>query len=342
MPFGSEVHFSMRYFGSKAFAAPTVCKEVSKKIPNGTVCDPFGGIGVVGSLFKAMGYTVLSGDHLTFPHFFQIALIESNRIPSFRKLRGHLGLDSLGEFHCWINTKKKNSGWLIREYSEKRHFFTKENAYRIEAIRALIINWTNADLITYRERAFLLASLINSFDKVANTAGTYYAYLKSWDRKALNPFKFDFLRPQKGTTDCRCLLSEAKDITQLQKYDILYLDPPYNRRSYAHYYHLPETIALQETPRVHGMSGIPFGSKLVSEFTRPSLSASALKEIVENADFNMLAFHYSDNGLINAKEIQKILRSYGKVEKFYVKTKGYTIKRTSRTIDHTIYIVGNG
>lgn len=332
----------MRYFGSKAFAAPVVCKELSKRIPNGTVCDPFGGIGVVGTLFKEMGYTVLSGDHLTFPHYFQIALIESNRTPSFRKLRDHLGLDSLSEFHYWINTKKKNRGWLVREYSEKRHFFTRDNARKIEAIRALITNWTNADLITYRERAFLLASLINSFDKVANTAGTYYAYLKSWHRKALNPFKFDLLHPQKGATNCRSLLSEAKDITQLQKYDILYLDPPYNARSYGHYYHLPETIALQKTPRVHGMSGIPLCIKPISDFSRPALSVAALKEIVENADFNVLAFHYSDNGLISAKEIQNILRPFGRVEKSHVQTKGYTTKQTPRTIDHTVYIVENG
>ncbi len=53
-----------------------------------------------------------------------------------------------------------------------------ENARRIEVCRQLIDEWIEAEEITDTESSSLIASLINSFDTVANTAGTYYAYLK--------------------------------------------------------------------------------------------------------------------------------------------------------------------
>ena len=38
--------------------------------------------------------------------------------------------------------------------------------------------------------------------------------------------------------------------------DILYLDPPYNHRQYATNYHLLETVAKYDNPKIHGKTGL--------------------------------------------------------------------------------------
>ncbi|MHC4496206.1 MAG: DNA adenine methylase, partial [Planctomycetota bacterium] len=242
----------MRWFGSKQSTVKQVFELVAERVGPGLFCDPFGGIGVVGAFFKKRGYTVWSGDILTSAHYFQVARIERNRLPSFRKLRRALRLSSPEEVVHMLNTGCGRDGWFVREYAEKRRFFTRANALRINACRLQINRWRRQRLLTRSEHAVVMASLIQSMDKIANTAGTYYAYLKDWYRKALRPFRFELLRPVSGSPDCRSLLSRAEDLVNKAEFDILYLDPPYNQRSYSRYYHLPETLARAEAPRVYG------------------------------------------------------------------------------------------
>ncbi|WP_275427053.1 hypothetical protein, partial [Stenotrophomonas maltophilia] len=57
----------------------------------------------------------------------------------------------------------------------QRAFFTYENAAKLDAMRQRVGEWDENGLIDETERAYLLTALINAADKVANTAGTYYA-----------------------------------------------------------------------------------------------------------------------------------------------------------------------
>ncbi len=176
-------------------------------------------------------------------------------------------------------------------------------------------------------------------DKVANTAGTYYAYLKTWYRKARRPFRFELLSVAKGKTGCRSFLCEAKKLVSMRSYDILYLDPPYNERSYWGYYHLPETIASEGKPAIRGKSGIPLLGKLTSDFNKPHQARDAFMDLLKVARFKLLAFHYSDDGLITPKEIRKILAPYGKIERYVLKSRGYTTEKVTRAVDHRLYLV---
>src|SRR6185436_6043411 len=115
--------------------------------------------------------------------------------------------------------------------------------------RIRINQWCRNNWVTQNQRAVLLASLINSMDRVANTAGTYYAYLKSWHRKALKPFRFELVRSSRGPQKGHCILADANTLVGSREYDILYLDPPFNERCYSSYYHLPESLARRHTPR---------------------------------------------------------------------------------------------
>jgi adenine-specific DNA-methyltransferase len=241
----------------------------------------------------------------------------------------------------YLNSLKPKNGWIVKEYSNKRAFFTKKNAAKIQACRREIMEWRLKGWLNYDEHAVLLASLICSMDKIANTAGTYYAFLKTWHRKALIDFRFDLIMPSFSTMKGCCACQPAEDLVQRRRFDILYLDPPYNERSYAQYYHLPETIALEKTPKVHGLSGIPDHISTTSDFNRPKKAANALKRILDKANFRLLIFHYSDQGIISPDEITDILSIYGKIENLIISSNGYTTKKKNRSIKHHLYIVHN-
>jgi adenine-specific DNA-methyltransferase len=307
----------------------------------GSFCDPFGGIGSVGSYLKSKGYDVWSGDILNFAFFFQIARLRASDRPIFEKILDGLRLRDHDDLMRYLNSITPRYGWFVREYSEKRCFFTDRNARQIQACRREIRAWAQRGWVDHDERAVLLASLINSMDKVANTAATYYAFLKTWYRKALNEFEFQLLQPVSSGSDGHCFREPANVLVRRQHFDILYLDPPYNERSYAHYYHLPETIALEITPSVHGVSGIAKEISYGSEFNRPRKAAKALADLLDNASFNLLVFHYADGGIITPQEVRNILSPYGKVQDFLLESKGYTTKPRERTIKHHLYMVNN-
>jgi len=328
----------MRYFGSKVSTLDILYGHISSRVPTGSFCDPFGGIGSVGSYFQARGYEVWSGDILKFPHFFQIARLKFSPL-FFEKLLAHLGLSSHFDLICYMNSITPKNGWFVKEYAINRMFFTVRNAMQIQSCRLQIQKWAKLSLITYEEHAVLLASLINSMDKVANTAGTYYAFLKTLYRKAENAFKFELIQPLPFESKGFCFNEPAESLVSRKHFDVLYLDPPYNQRSYSHYYHLPETIAQEKTPIVHGMSGIPKLISCVSGFNSPREAKKSLTNVIDSAKFNLLVFHYADDGIIPEKEVKDLLSSYGNVEDFLIDSKGYTTIRNHRKQEHHLYLV---
>ena len=42
--------------------------------------------------------------------------------------------------------------------------------------------------------------------------------------------------------------------------DTVYLDPPYTKRQYASYYHIPETIAYHDEPKVEALPAFARGN----------------------------------------------------------------------------------
>ena len=329
----------MRYFGSKVSTIESVYNLISNRITRGSFCDPFGGIGTVGSYFKERGYNVWTGDILSAAHSFQITRVQLSHTPLFKELRTALGLGTRREIVELLNDDLRIDGWLTRHYARERKFFTISNAQHIDACRIRINAWCRKGWVTDSERAVFLSSLINSVDRVANTAGTYYAYLKSWHRKALKPFRFDFVPSTPGQKNCNSLLLEAESLVRLRQFDVLYLDPPFNERCYSSYYHLPETLANQKTPGVRGASGMPTLKRTKSDFNRPRFASAALEHLLGQAQFKLLAFHYSDDGIISKRFIRKLLGAYGKVEEFKITSRGYTTAQQSRTIDHRLYLV---
>src|SRR5690606_31872930 len=108
-------------------------------------------------------------------------------------------------------------------------------------------------LFSENEYYFLIGSLLESVTKFSNTSGTYEAFLKKWDSRALKKFE---IKPLEMAT-CETLydLNEVynEDANQLIRKiegDILYIDPPYTITEYSSAYHVLETIARYDYPKI--------------------------------------------------------------------------------------------
>ena len=315
---------------------------MQRECPTGSFCDPFGGIGIVGSLFKRNGYAVTTGDHLLHAHYSQVARVQRDRTPSFRRLRKSLGLPTARSVVDELNRQRSPaSSWLVRQYAIERRFFTPDNARRIAGCRNAIHRWHTNGLLSAQETAVLLASLVDAMDRVSNTAGTYYAYLKTWYRKSLYPFRFQLIRPTRGTSRCKSLFGDARSIVSESHFDVLYLDPPHNSRRYSGYYHLPETICRAGAPRIHGLAGIPDRPGIRSDYNSPRLALNALSTLLQTSSFRLLIFHYADDGLIPPTEIRQLLSTLGELSETVISAPGYTSTSRSRQVEQRLYCVKN-
>lgn len=87
------------------------------------------------------------------------------------------------------------------------------------------------DNLSEKEYAILLASLVYSADKIANTCGHYDAYIQGETLK--DAFHFDFIKPYDlHDKQIEIYREDANILAKKIECDIAYIDPPYNRRQY--------------------------------------------------------------------------------------------------------------
>jgi adenine-specific DNA-methyltransferase len=270
-----------------------------------------------------MGLGIVTGDVLNLSHVFQVAQIKLNRAPAFRKLTQSGAFARFSEMSpsdgviAQLNAAKPLWGYLSTHFSSAstagRTFFTEENASKLDGMRAQIKSWRSAALLSDLEEKYLLAALVDAADRVANTAGTYYAHLKHISRKAVKPVALRVPQITKNSYENICNLKPANDVVRSHRSDLLYLDPPYNERDYSGYYHLPETIVLGDAAQPKGKSGVPsLPRQEVSDFCRPAKATKALEVLLDDATAKHIIVHYATEGLIPHKAILRMLRDKGK------------------------------
>jgi adenine-specific DNA-methyltransferase len=314
----------MRYIGSKVATLAKLSEIIARRAPDArSFCDPFAGTCTVARHFKRLGLKIVTGDVLQLSFAFQTATIGLNREPRFTSVlasgvaRREKDQTANQAVFAHLNALPGRRGYITRHFSTaggaKRLFFTVDNAMRIDAIREAIAEWNNAKMLTSKEQLFLLAALIDGADKVANTAGTYWAHLKRLSRKAAKRINVVPLPISDNGVTNTCNLMDARELVATSDADILYLDPPYNEREYSGYYHLPETLARWDSPTPSGRSGVPKSPRgQRSDFCNPSLAESALEEVVRRTKCRYILVHYTPNGLVPHRRILSMLNSLGR------------------------------
>lgn len=338
----------MRYIGNKTNLLNNI-DQVIKENCDGEekiFCDLFSGTSSVARYFKNR-YKIISNDLLYFSYVLQKATIENNNIPEFKKLKNKLKTENILDYleMSKINSKENNKKFIYKNYSPnencERMYLTSQNAQRIDYIRNTIEKWKVEELIDDSEYFYLLASLIEGVPFISNITGTYGAYLKDWDKRALKGFEMIRLNVVNNFQKNECYREDSNELIKKIRGDILYIDPPYNSRQYLPNYHLLETIAKYDEPKINGKTGIRDYNEEKSNYCIKSKVFNELDELISNAKFKHIIMSYNQEGILKEEEIEKILKKYGdeNTYKLYkIPYKKYQNKLTKQLEEHYEYI----
>ena len=298
----------MNYIGSKYklsdFIYSSVKSIVGDDLSDKIFCDLFAGTGVVGRNFKKEVKKVISNDMEFYSY-----VLNKNYIENHEFLDNEIYIKELNETNG-------EEGFIFNEYSENgkanRLYFSEHNGKKIDAIRTKIEFWKTEKKISSALYYFLLASLLESADKVANTASVYGAFLKKIKKTAqkeliLEPaiFEINSHSHEVYNEDSNLLIKKIKG-------DILYLDPPYNAREYGANYHLLNTIAKYDNFTPKGKTGLRVYSK--SAFCKKKEVEKSFDDLIKNANFKYIFLSYNNEGIMSSETIKKILSNYGKYD----------------------------
>ncbi len=319
-----------RFLGSKYkllnFIEETVnqhCKDIK------SVIDVFSGTGVVGNLFLKDGKEVYFNDYLKSNYYSYKAFFEPVKV-GIEKLE-----NIINEYN---NTKVNEENYFSENFSNT--YFSKRDCRKIGFIRDDIEKKYSQKKINEREKSILIASLIYSMDKVANTVGHYDAYRKI--KKIEDRFFMYMLDiKEKGEKKSHISNQDANDLIKNVKADLVYIDPPYNSRQYCDAYHLLENIAVWDKPKVYGVAKKMDRTNLKSKYCT-NRAVEAFDDLIKNCHCKYILVSYNNtadksNSRSNAKisdlQIKEILEKKGKVKVFEKSYNNFTTGK-STSINH--------
>jgi len=216
-------------------------------------------------------------------------------------------------------------GFIRRTYTPAggRLFFTEENGGRIDAIRQELERargWVS-EKVYY----VALACLLHAACCVANTAGTFAAYLKRLKPSALRPLGLDAQRvgipSYSGSSPASlCHQGDAASVAEAaaQACDLVYLDPPYMFRQYGSYLHLLSTIVAGDCPATYGLVGTRTGWQPSLYCIKRQCSAALrtlLQRIVRapNRRTSHVLLSYSSEAVMAIQSLVSLLSEFGQV-----------------------------
>jgi len=343
----------MRYYGAKTKLLPFIEDVVKKTGINGTssFVDLFAGTSSVGKHFKKLGFTVLSNDTLEFSFALAKTYIELNHEPQFKKLKTNLRLknDNTALFDYLNNLDYRKEGFMLENYSPSggRQYFSDENALKIDTFRYLFEEWKIEHLITELEYYYLITALLNAVNLVSNVSGTYAAFLKSWDKRALNPLRLEPVEIIFSNNKNKAFKRDANELIKEISSDILYLDPPYNSRQYASNYFILELIAegwYGTRPEIYGETGMRKYDHQKSLYCSKNTALNALEDLVLNSSKSQyIILSYNNEGVIPHQAIVQTLSRIGLVETYTENHKRYrsinqTLKDPQLTLEHLFLV----
>lgn len=310
----------MNYIGSKlklsSFLKEEILKVVGQDLSQKIFCDIFAGTGIVGRAFKQDVKQVISNDleHYSF-------VLNKNYVQNHEEIK-----DKEKYIEELNGLSLRDDGFIYRHYcmgsGSGRQYFSDSNGKKIDTMRSKIKEWKDTEQISDELYYFLLASLLESADKIANTASIYGAFLKHIKKSALKElilspadFELNDHFHQVFQEDSNALIKKIQG-------DILYLDPPYNQRQYGNNYHLLNTIALYDDFIPKGKTGM---RKYVrSDYCKKSEVNQSFEDLIKHAKFEYIFLSYNNEGLMSEEDVKTIMSKYGKyslVQKEYKRFK---------------------
>lgn len=306
----------MNYIGSKYRLSSWIKDTINKNggIKDKVFCDIFAGTGAVARSVKKYVKQVIINDIEPYSY-----ALNRNYIGN------HIAFEYQGILEE-LNDLKPSEGFVYKNYclggSGERQYFSDENGLKIDAIRVEIEKYKRDENLYY----FLLASLLESADKVANTASVYGAYLKHLKKSAQKSMILEAAVFEENEAEHQVFNEDANSLIKKIEGDILYLDPPYNHREYGANYHILNTIALYDEFNPKGKSGLREYKK--SRYCKKNEVHSAFEELVKEANFKYIFLSYNNEGIMSQKDVETIMKKYGS---YGLETKEYQRFKADKT-----------
>jgi adenine-specific DNA-methyltransferase len=318
----------LRYIGNKTRLLGFIRRVLRRRgIAPGRAVDPFSGTASVGKALKRWQFHTAASDIMEYGYVFARAYVEVTERPRFDRIAREIGGRELRHALSWLNHLPGRPGFIHEHYSPAgevgavhgRMYFTPGNAARIDAMRDAIESWYRSAAIDDDSYHTLLAALIEAADRVANTTGVYAAFVKSWQPNALRPLELRTDRLVRGN-GCTAARADAIDaIRDAGEFDLLYLDPPYNARQYAGYYHIPELLArgwYDGEVAMRGKTGLIEDGDRRSDWSSSRRCESAFEALVATARCRHIMMSYNAEGIIRESTIERVLKAYGLTRTF--------------------------
>ncbi len=325
-----------RYTGNKYKLMPWISKLISENCKNcHSFFDVFAGTGSVSNyLYNDFDRFVLNdflySNEIIYNAFFLNDIYNEKLLYEIKNNYNNINVNRLKDNYVSIN------------YGNK--FFNYNDAKKIGYIRENIEKRYKRKELSYKEYAILVASLLYSLDKVANTCGHYDAYRKIKNIKEL--FVFELINPKEFNSKklieiYRC---DSNKLANEVKCDIAYIDPPYNSRQYSRFYHVLENITRWKKPKLYGVALKPKEENM-SDYCKTS-APIAFNDLIQKLNVKYIVVSYnntynsksnSSKNKITLEEIETILSNKGETKRFEKKYKAFTTGKTELN-NHKEYI----
>ncbi len=291
------------------------------------VFDAFSGSGVVSRFFKQHASRVVSNDCEEYAAVIGRCYLRNRSEVGFRVLS-----EIVDEMNRRAVTERFPQGFIEELYAPKdesnitqedRVFYTRENAYRLDAYRKMV------DEYPMKFKDLLLGPLLNQASVHANTAGIFKGFYKNREtgigqyggtgKDALQRIRgrITLETPVLSNFECEVKVLQ-KDVQKAAKkeksLDIAYIDPPYNQHPYGSNYFMLNLLTKYIRPReISRVSGIPSDWRR-SGYNVRSRSLPLLRQLLESIDAPFLMISFNNEGFIRPGEMREALHRLGAVE----------------------------
>lgn len=302
----------IKYIGSKRKLVPRIV-ALAQAIPGArTALDLFTGTTRVAQGLKQAGFEVTANDLATYSEVLASAYIATDA--------RRVDLDALDAQLAELNALPGTRGYFTRTFCEDARYVQPKNGMRVDAIRDRIASMGLDAAATN----ILLTALLEAADRVDSTTGLQMAYLKSWSLRSHRELRLR--RPELLAGVGRALRADARvTVRQPERYDIAYLDPPYNQHSYYNNYHVWETLVRGDAPPAYGVARKREDCRTTkSAFNRRLEAEAAVADVLGAVRARHVILSFSDEGFISLARLRELLAArFGEVGGIAIPSKRY-------------------
>ncbi|MDD7317935.1 MAG: DNA adenine methylase [Prevotella sp.] len=299
-----------RYIGCKAKLADWIIGTIQNETHDVTsFCDIFAGTGSISNRAVHLYDHVIVNDFLYSNNVIYKAFFGKGE---WNKDRIYSLLDAFNS----IEPDNIRDNYFSDNYGDK--YFDMASAKMIGHVRDVIEDIKN--ILTEKEYCILIASLIYSIDRIANTLGHFDAYIK----KDIQPKKFIMrMIDAKSFDNVEILQDDANAVAREIHTGVVYLDPPYNSRQYSRFYHVYEVLVKWDKQELIGEARKP-KEEHMSDYCRVK-AFDAFKDLVAHVDSKYIVVSYnntykskssSSQNKIKLEQIHDLLGKCGKTKVF--------------------------